>query len=367
MKNQLLALSLAVAFLPGGIAAHAKGSKPGKPGKHAKALKPPMPPGAPHMWQDRGELTPARCFWGVASDRSDPAARLPQPPFSHFVQDVTPNAYSPKCKCTDANGVKWTVKFGKEVHADTVGTRLAWALGYAADEEYNVQSGVIQGVTSGTSLGKAKGWVKSDGSFVNARFKIHDDTVPHVTDASGEDKIWDEAVNPGVPAEQLAGLKILDVMVHNWDAQPKNCKIIRMNSANGPEDWYTMSDWGESFGQKPGAWNLNAYSQESAFIKDVSAGVVNLHFADAISAQTLDHSRIPLSGAQWFRGQLAKLTDDDLRACFNAGIANGALYQAYQSGDQVQINSLTPPEVNGFVAQFRRRIQEFMSKTAAGS
>ncbi len=334
---------------------HATGARTG--------VKAPKAPGTARIWEDRGDLTPAQVFWGSVSGTTGPDSRLPAPPFSNFVKDTTPNAYSPKCYVTDKNGVKWTVKFGSEVHADVAASRLAWALGYEADEGYYIPAGKIEGVTGSTDRGKATKYVKSDGTFQNARFKRHPEH--HLTGPDGQDIIWDEAVNPGVPQQPLSGLKILDDMVFNWDAQAKNCKVLRVKGADGPEDWYIMSDWGESFGPPKSAWKLSSY-QSCPFIMGVSNGTVTFRFSDAISKEARDHQRIPLADAQWFRARLEKLTDDDIRAAFNAAVADDAMAQAYTAGDPARVNSLTTPEVNGFVAAFRRRIEEFKTKVPAG-
>ena len=104
--------------------------------------------GTPHLWEDRGTLTPAQVFWGAASRDAHPEAHLPTPPFTNFEPDDAGS--SPKCKVTDANGEKWTVKFGEEVHPDVAAPRLAWALGYEVEESYYLKAGKIEGVTTAT-------------------------------------------------------------------------------------------------------------------------------------------------------------------------------------------------------------------------
>ncbi len=340
---------------------HGGGQSAKKKAKKEKKAQAQNLAGTTMMWEDRGPMTPTRVFFGEASVLPDPNSRAPKPPFSHFVKDTTPNAYSPKCYCTDANGIKWTVKFGSEVHPDVAAARLAWALGYGVDESYYVGQGHIDGVTSGTDLGKARGHVKSDGTFTNARLKRHNKEQPHLVSPSGDDMVWDEGKNPGVPSEQLSGLILLDDLVYNWDAQPKNCKVMHLDTPKGPQNWYIMSDWGESFGNRKSAWKLSDY-QHDAFVKGVSGGFVELSFQDAISPQTRVHSRVPLADAQWFRARLLTLTDDDLRAAFDASVANDAMVAAYASGDPAKIRAATSPDVTGFVQVTRARINEFLAK-----
>ena len=43
-----------------------------------------------------------------------------------------------------------------------------------------------------------------------------------------------------------------------------------------------------------------------------------LNFEDVIKNMAAVHEKIPLAHAQWFRKQLARLTDADIRAAFQA-------------------------------------------------
>ena len=135
-------------------------------------------PHAKMIWTDRGTLTPAQVYFGVASEHSDPLSRLPVPPFSNFQQDEKPGKLNPKCYVTDAKGVVWTAKFGIEVHPDVAAPRLAWALGFGVDETYYVPGGTIEGVTSKTKRGKESKFVSADGTFMEARFKRHPEHHP---------------------------------------------------------------------------------------------------------------------------------------------------------------------------------------------
>ena len=43
---------------------------------------------------------------------------------------------NPKFVVRDAAGVKWKIKLGTEARPETAATRLVWAVGYSADEDY---------------------------------------------------------------------------------------------------------------------------------------------------------------------------------------------------------------------------------------
>src|SRR5689334_7960113 len=112
----------------------------GKADRGKSATTAGLPPGRPMVWRDRGELTPAKVYWGIASGFADPASRPPAPPFSHLEPDLKRGTVNPKARATDSRGMKWTVKFqlpeNGEVHSEIAASRLAWALGFGVDEDY---------------------------------------------------------------------------------------------------------------------------------------------------------------------------------------------------------------------------------------
>ncbi len=341
-------------------------------GKQATASPSETAAGKAILWEDRGTLTPAQVFWGAASREQNPASRLPTPPFTNFEKDN--DGTSPKCRMTDKNGIKWTVKFGPEVHADVAAPRLAWALGYGVDENYYVKTGRIYGIGADTDLGKCKGYIAPDGTFAEARFKRHDKAEKHLKGAANSkanskdedaDADWDERKNPGVPPEQLSGLLILEVMVHDWDAQPKNNKIVQTAGADGPQNWYIVSDWGASFGQMKSKGVLSDYRKETSFVRKVDGEYVYLKFEDIIKNMAAVHEKIPLAHAQWFRKQLARLTDADIRAAFQAAYASEDVTKAYAGGsvaDSAAFDALTVDTIEGYTQAFRAKINEFMEK-----
>jgi len=379
LASLFLAAGASVFCLPLPAASSAKGTaKASGKSRHAtKRLREARLEGTPKIWEDRGALTPMKVYFGAASLRKDPLASLPAPPFSHFEPDDKDRmATSPKAKLRDAKNVKWTAKFGVEVHSDTVTPRLAWALGFGTVEGYYVGPGKIEGVDASTKLGREKGAILPDGTFPGgARFKRHDKSFDTLKDAKGNDLTWDEAKNPGVPPEQLSGLLIFEVMVNNWDAQPKNCKVYRLDGPNGPELWYISADLGASFADRPKhKFVLADYMKEPSFIKRVTGDSVEFNFADVIPAQERIHQRVSLAHARWFRKQVSKLTDDEIQAAFDAAFATDGLNRAYASGDAAAIKAArekelsadTRAEIAGFAAKFRAKIDELKTKVPEG-
>jgi hypothetical protein len=74
------------------------------------------------MLVDRGPIQNLDLYWGSASP-----SRAPVSPFTFVSENL--HATQPKAFLRDANGVLWSAKWGKEVHAEVAATRLAWAMG----------------------------------------------------------------------------------------------------------------------------------------------------------------------------------------------------------------------------------------------
>jgi hypothetical protein len=69
----------------------------------------------------------------------------------------------------DDAGVKWKIKLGPEAKPETVATRLVWAAGYIADEDYFLPT--LRVTELPASLHRGRGLVGADGTMHDARLK----------------------------------------------------------------------------------------------------------------------------------------------------------------------------------------------------
>jgi hypothetical protein len=301
-----------------------------KKDKSAKETAAPVKIGKPAIWVDRDNIAALDLYLGIGSEEG-----MPKPPFRFKEEDKT--GTNPKIKVIDANGVKWNIKFDEEVHAEVAASRIVWACGYMVEESYFVPSGQVKGVTG---LGRARKFVKTNGSFTNGMFEKRADNIARRKDP------WSWSSNPFSGKKELSGLIMLNVLVNNWDAKEENNKVLGMYDKDGDvKEWYTVADWGGSFGKTGSVfshskWNLDQFAKQG-FIDSVSGNIVKLHYSGKMSAA----ARVPLDHARWFAGIIGKLTDDQLRQAFKAAGA-------------------TPAEIEGFTLQMRRKINEL--KGAAG-
>lgn len=185
---------------------------------------------APLLWRDPGPVAGLDLAAGPGG-----TAKAPRPPFKFVKEELGGTA--PKVVVEDAAGRSWMVKFGPEVKAETFATRVAWAMGYAAGPTYFVPSGAINGVTGLTRAAPSL----RDGRFTEARFELRGDPAFRFVKAGG----WDLRDKALAGTHELAGLKILAMLLANWDVKPENFAIVEVNGV----PMLAITDWGASMGR----------------------------------------------------------------------------------------------------------------------
>ena len=293
--------------------------------------------GTPIIWRDPGEVEKLD-FVGGAGGRD----QAPKPPFAFVEENLSGS--NPKVRVTDADGVRWSVKFGPEVHAETFATRMAWAVGYFVEPAYFVPKGKIDDLGS---LTRARKYIKPDGSFENARFERRTEKgVKKFEDAQS----WSWIQNPFVDSKELNGLKVIVMLVSNWDnkdvrdvTRGSNTAVFQYSTNSGVEDRYLITDWGGSMGKWGGVigrgkWDCKGYLlQTPEFVK----GIKGDFFVWGYSGQHTDSFRdgIRIGDVRWLMQYLGRITDDQLRTGLEA---SGA----------------APDEVDCFTKSIRQRINQ---------
>ena len=273
------------------------------------------------IWRDAEPITPEEMEAGPCGSRG-----APSPPF-HFVEEHDTGS-QPCVSIRDAAGREWRVKWGQEVHTEVVGTRLAWALGYFAEQSYFIKSGTIEGATS---LRRAKACIDDQQRFTDARFELNERDVVKHFDAQG----WAWHENPFVGTPELNGLKILMMLVSNWDnkdvrdvARGSNTAIFEYRLPDrSREARYLIIDWGAALGSwgsnilKRGRWDPELFAgQNGAFITGVDGEIVQFGYQGQRTADLSANS--PRADVAWFVRLADRLSDDHLRAALRAGGAD---------------------------------------------
>ncbi|MDZ4801837.1 MAG: hypothetical protein SGI92_27085 [Bryobacteraceae bacterium] len=276
------------------------------------------------LWQEPS-VSPDAVPFEVAAR----GAPVPRQPFQFVKEELS--GTSAKVMVRDAAGLLWQVKGGLEGRADAFATRLASAVGYYADAVWFLREGRIEGVRG--SLGRAAGFVRPDGTFTYAAFELRDSTARYV----GDD-VWTWTRNPFVGSAELRGLKLLVMLVSNWDNKDardvrsgSNAGVVEVTGASGEvRRTYFVNDWGQSFGSWGNIlwlgrsnWNCGAYrSQTPEFVR---VGPDSKLIFGYRGQHTADFSNdITQADARWLLRLLRRIRPEQIRAGLTASGASAA-------------------------------------------
>jgi hypothetical protein len=346
MTSHEVRTRLTVVFLLFLAAAEATQSQASK--ATSKDRKPEIPKdGTPVLWVDPGESTTRNLLYGPGS-----ADLAPAPPFTFVEEDKS--GTQPKFTVTDQRGTEWNVKLGIEAQSETASTRLVWAAGYFAEESYYLPEARIQNMVT---LSRKTDEIKPGGVVTNARFEPSRPEMKKI----GE---WEWEENPFLGTRELDGLKVVMMLLNNWDAHDTNNRIVHVaGSGATAENRYMVSDLGATLGKAGGAFShtksdVKDYA-ESDFVKGVEQGIVKFHYSvrpkglgmfaiiyPPYASRVADISDamkgIKVAHARWIGGILARLSDQQLRDAFTAA-------------------GYDEPTIAGYVSEVRERIQQLTS------
>ena len=267
--------------------------------------------GAPVLWQKPSDLSSRNLLLGAGSESLKPDLTRVT-----FIEKKE-GGYSTKYRVRDAAGNEWIAKLGKEAQPDTAANRLLWAIGYETEIAYLVPHLTIEG----------------KGEFDNVRLEAR----PRNVDRIGNWK-WED--NPFVGKPEFQALKIMMLMINNWDMKDDNNEILATSVNGEPKLLYIISDLGGTFGKTGGMFSRSRNKPsdyvKAEFIEKVNGDVIDFHY-NGKNKRLFEN--INVNNARWLSILLARLTDEQIKDAFRA---------ANYSAD----------EVNTLAAAFRDRINE---------
>jgi hypothetical protein len=284
---------------------------------------------SPNLWHPRyGVLewhASASCppsFYGQGGKDGQPVA-----PFKFDDEDM--NGTNPKFDADDANGKKWRVKLGPEAKPEVVASRLLWAVGYYAEDDYVLP----QAEVSGVHMKRKPEWSKG-GHIEDARFA----RKPHGEKKTGT---WAWKENPFTGTKELNGLRVMMAVMNNWDLKDVNNAVFK--DKKDDDDIFIVSDVGATFGSN----NLNlpiakskgdiSSFKGSKFITRETDTEVDFSTPAAPKGFLLKTAgtgikefetrkgfewigkNIPRADAKWVGSLLGQLSHEQLMAAFRAG------------------------------------------------
>ncbi|HEX5886915.1 MAG TPA: hypothetical protein VFY67_20410 [Pyrinomonadaceae bacterium] len=305
--------------------------------------------GTPVLWRDPGVISARDLRYGPGS-----AELAPVPPFTFVSEDKSGS--SPKFSVKDSKGVEWKVKLGEEAQAETVVVRLLWAMGYFSEEAYYFDR--VQ-VTALPRLSRGREFIEGD--FVRgARFEPRREGVKRGAE-------WDWEVNPFAGSRELDGLKVLMVLLNNYDVRVSNNRILHVTDEKSgrAEAQYFVTDLGATLGNVGGLGgkrtknNLEDFAS-SQFIQGTHAdgtvkfaystrpknlGIFAAVFRPSYHARQVKKEKVMQSAriehARWIGTQLSQLSDEQLRDAFDAAGYSKDTREAYIKVLRDRINQLT--------------------------
>ncbi len=245
------------------------------------------------------------------------ADSVPVPPFQ-FVEEHLAGS-QPCVAVRDARERLWRVKWGHEARPESFAVRLAWACGYFAEVTHYVPAGVIEGAGN---LTRARACLQEDGQFADARFELEDRSVRMFFDEHSWS--WDD--NPFVGTPQLSGLKIVVMLLSNWDTKDRRDVSRGSNTAIfehrvsrfAREAHYLITDWGGAMGKwgsnlvSRGRWDPEGFAAQTPyFVKSAADGRVSFGYQGQRTAEIA--RGIPAEHVAWFHRYARRLTADALR------------------------------------------------------
>ena len=286
----------------------------------------PRPLVASHhtIWRDPGTVESLDLSDGPGGSGGAPVA-----PFT-FIEEHSTGS-QPCVSVTDGRGRRWRVKWGNEVRAENFAVRLVWACGYHAETTYFVGSGTIEGAHS---LQRASSCIADDCSFREARFELDDPAVRKMF----EEHSWAWNDNPFVGTPQLNGLKVLVMLLSDWDTKDRRDVARGSNTAIFEhrigrwrrEARYLITDWGGSMGRwggtlvTRGRWDPEGFeAQNVEFVKGTAGDPVKFVQFGYVGQRTADVAiGISVEDVRWLCRFLGRLTDRQLEEALAASGAS---------------------------------------------
>jgi hypothetical protein len=303
--------------------------------------------GVPVIWKDPGRIESRNLTDGPGS-----SALAPVPPFTYVAEEKT--GESPKFRVTDAKGIIWIVKMGPEAQAETVSSRIVWAVGYFADEAYHYERIEVKNLPR---LTRGQEFVQNRTTVVNVRMEPKRREIYR-------GQMWDWEENPFTKTKELDGLKVLMVLLGNYDTSIRNNRVLSVKNEKGQQEArYVATDVGATLGKVGGLGGKRSKNtlddyRDSKFILGVKAGYVEFDydttpkkmgafasiFKPSYRSSQEKKERamrtITVDNARWIGSLLARISDDQLRDAFRAAHYDESTMEGFIKAIRGRINEL---------------------------
>lgn len=269
--------------------------------------------GTPVLWQAPDDIESRNLLVGAGGEALKPdLSRVT------FVAEKQ-GGWSKKYTVRDGKDTEWVAKLSKEAQPETAANRLLWAIGYNTEISHLVPELEIQG----------------KGTFKNVRLEAR----PKDVKRTGE---WLWANNPFVGKPEFQGLKIMMVLINNWDMKDSNNQILATKGVTDSERRYIVSDLGATFGKTGGlisrSRNKPSDYVKAEFVKGISGNDVDFHYGGK-NGKLFDD--ITIQDVKWLTPWLSRLSDEQLKDAFRAANYSNEEVEQLAGAVRARINALT--------------------------
>ncbi len=273
------------------------------------------------LWVDPVDIQSRDLFYGPGGKDHQPTGTK----FTFVDEDLDGTNAKYNVKAED--GVKWKIKIGAEAQPETAATRLVWAVGYFANEDYFLPDVHVADLPAHLHRGQKQ--VGPDGEMRNVRLKRH---------LKGDEKLgeWRWRDDPFARTREWNGLRVMMAVINNWDLKDNNNAVVEVEKSK--DRIYMVKDLGASFGttgynpnHELSKGNLKNYSH-SHFIAKKTSDYVDFatpsrpavfvffnpsEFFPRMNMRWIG-KRVPRSDARWMGQMLARLSPAQIRDAFRA-------------------------------------------------
>ncbi len=244
------------------------------------------------MWTEPADIASRNLYYG-------PGGKEMMPDLSRvtFIEEEK-GGYSTKYRVQDGRGRVWVAKLGKEAQTETVANRLLWAVGYQTEISYLVPRVNIRG----------------KGTFERVRFEARPSNVKRVDE-------WEWDKNPFIGTRPFQGLKVMMVLINNWDIKDSNNRVLfARNPRTGRSELrYIVSDLGATFG-KTGSFLTRSRNKpddyvKAEFIDEIEGNYVDFHYSGKRKSV---FRNITVDQARWMGELLSRLSARQIKDAFRA-------------------------------------------------
>ncbi|HEV7797849.1 MAG TPA: hypothetical protein VGO73_06825 [Pyrinomonadaceae bacterium] len=275
-------LTLAILFAFSSTGAEAKSKKPKE-----------IPHGTPVLWRTPADIGSRNLYLGPGGARMKPDLRRIK-----LIKEEK-GGYSKKFRIRDGAGREWVAKVGKEAQSETAAVRLVWAVGYETEINYLVPRLTIPG----------------KGEFENVRLEARPSSEKRLDE-------WKWKDNPFVGSREFQGLKVMMLLLSNWDIKDSNNQIVSVRDTNKLR--YIISDLGATFGKTgslPFFWRITRSRNnpddyyEASFVEGIEDNYVDFRYG---GRQREIFDDITVAQARWIGSWLSRLSRRQIRDAFRA-------------------------------------------------